>query len=71
MKEIQKLEVGADIGIDTRQQTLAGVAFPLTKQATEALLGFGKGKCQYVQLKIGNFLTLHQSLEIFYIDSKL
>lgn len=53
MKEIQRLEVGVDVGIDTKHQTLAGVAFPLTSKASEALQLFAKGKLQYVQLKIG------------------
>ncbi|KAL7648310.1 UNVERIFIED_CONTAM: hypothetical protein RMT77_000216 [Armadillidium vulgare] len=52
MKEIQKLEVGADISIDSRHQTLAGVAFPLTNKAVEALQLFARGKLQYIQLKI-------------------
>lgn len=55
MKEIQKLEVGADISIDSRHQTLAGVAFPLTNKAVEALQLFARGKLQYIQLKIGKF----------------
>ncbi|MCL4128919.1 UNVERIFIED_CONTAM: hypothetical protein GTU68_005180 [Idotea baltica] len=52
MKEIKKLEVGVDISVDTKHQTLTGVAFPLTSKASEALHEFAKGKLQYIQLKI-------------------
>ncbi|KAK7077611.1 Twinfilin-1, partial [Halocaridina rubra] len=52
MKEIKKLEVGVDIGIDTKHQTLAGVAFPIMENALNSLKKFANGHLQYVQLKI-------------------
>lgn len=53
MQEIKKLEVGVDIGVDTKHQTLAGVAFPIVTKALDAVKQFASGELQYVQLKIG------------------
>ncbi|XP_066946477.1 twinfilin-1 [Macrobrachium rosenbergii] len=52
MKEIKKLEVGVDIGIDTKHQTLAGVAFPIMQDAINSIKRFASGELQYVQMKI-------------------
>ncbi|XP_063598079.1 twinfilin-1-like isoform X1 [Penaeus indicus] len=52
MQEIKKLEVGVDIGVDTKHQTLAGVAFPIVTKALDAVKQFASGELQYVQLKI-------------------
>ena len=53
MAEIKKTEVGVDISIDSKYQTLAGVQFPIMPDATECIHKFANGKLQYVQLKIG------------------
>lgn len=53
MQEIKKLEVGVDIGVDTKHQTLAGVAFPIVTKALDAVKKFASGELQYIQLKIG------------------
>jgi len=51
--EIKRNEVNSDIGVDTRHQTLQGLAFPLTTKAIDALAKFQKKQLNYVQLKIG------------------
>lgn len=53
MQEIKKNEVGVDIGVDTKHQTMAGIAFPIVSAALDALKSFTEGKLQYVQLMIG------------------
>ena len=52
LQEVKRLEVNTEIGIDTKHQTLAGVSFPLTKEAVCALTSFTNGQIQYVRLKI-------------------
>ena len=56
MKEIKKMEVGVDIGVDTKHQTLAGVAFPIMENALNSIKRFANGELQYVQLRIGKTL---------------
>lgn len=41
-----------DVSIDSRTQTLGGVAFPLHPTAVSAIRDLGSGKYDYVQLKI-------------------
>ena len=43
-------QVTSDIGVDTKQQTLQGVAFPLHGDAMKALEQFKDKKVNYVQL---------------------
>lgn len=38
LQEIKRTEVNTDIAIDTKQQTLGGVAFPITSPAKQAIL---------------------------------
>lgn len=52
MKEIKKLEVGVDIGVDTKHQTMAGVAFPIMENAIASIKRFANGEIQYMQMKI-------------------
>ncbi|XP_071543677.1 twinfilin-1 [Panulirus ornatus] len=52
MQEIKKQEAGVDIGVDTKHQTMAGIAFPIVPEALDAIKEFAEGKLQYVQLKI-------------------
>lgn len=53
INEIKKQEVGVDISVDTKHQTMAGITFPMVPDALEAVKNFTTGKLQYVQLKIG------------------
>ncbi|KAK3885821.1 hypothetical protein Pcinc_009994 [Petrolisthes cinctipes] len=52
MQELKKNEVGVDIGVDTKHQTMAGITFPLVPEAMNAVRQFTEGRLQYVQLKI-------------------
>lgn len=55
MKELLKSEIASvsDVGINTKQQTLAGVAFPISEEARKAIVDIGRNVTDYVQLKIG------------------
>lgn len=44
------LQVQTDVGIDTKHQTLQGVAFPIAKEAIQALEKLKNKKLNYVQL---------------------
>ncbi|XP_066996558.2 twinfilin-1 isoform X2 [Anabrus simplex] len=50
LAELKRCEVG--VGVDTRHQTLSGVAFPMTSTAVEAIRGLAIDCHNYVQLKI-------------------
>ncbi|XP_037539568.1 twinfilin-1 [Nematolebias whitei] len=52
LRQIKLNEVQTDISVDTKQQTLQGVAFPIDSEAAEALKQFRQKKVNYVQLKI-------------------
>lgn len=52
LRQIKLSEVQADIGVDTKQQTLAGVAFPLDGEAVAALERFRDKRLNYVQLEV-------------------
>lgn len=52
LRQMKLSEVKTDISVDTKQQTLQGVAFPLHGDAMEALERFRDKKLNYVQLKI-------------------
>ncbi|KAG7153351.1 Twinfilin-1-like [Homarus americanus] len=52
IQEIKKQEVGVDIGVDSKHQTMAGISFPLVTEALDAVQEFTKGNLQYVQLMI-------------------
>lgn len=58
IKEIKKQEVGVDISVDTKHQTMAGISFPVVPDALQAVKNFTTGKLQYVQLKIGRLYYL-------------
>lgn len=45
-----RVQVQTDISVDTKQQTLQGVAFPIHKDAVAALERFRDKKLNYVQL---------------------
>ncbi|NP_001187829.1 twinfilin-1a [Ictalurus punctatus] len=52
LRQIKLSEVHTDISVDTKQQTLQGVAFPLHGDAMQALQKFKDKRLNYVQLKI-------------------
>ncbi|XP_030629754.1 twinfilin-1a isoform X2 [Chanos chanos] len=52
LRQIKLNEVQTDISVDTKHQTLQGVAFPLHADAMEALQKFRDKKFNYVQLEI-------------------
>ncbi|XP_058501904.1 twinfilin-1-like [Solea solea] len=52
LRQIKLQEVQTDIGVDTKQQTLQGVAFPLHRDAVAALERFRDKEINYVQLEV-------------------
>ena len=50
---VKKTETHAHISIDTKQQTLSGVAFPVSEDGIRALVEYRSKKISYVQLSIG------------------
>ncbi|XP_036962405.1 twinfilin-1a [Acanthopagrus latus] len=52
LRQIKLNEVQTDISVDTKQQTLQGVAFPLHKDAVAALERYRDKKLNYVQLQV-------------------
>ncbi|KAJ3596478.1 hypothetical protein NHX12_002885 [Muraenolepis orangiensis] len=52
LRQIKLSEVQTDIGVDTKQQTLPGVAFPMHGDAVGALQRFRAKDLNYVQLSI-------------------
>ncbi|KAL0968041.1 hypothetical protein UPYG_G00261540 [Umbra pygmaea] len=52
LRQIKLSEVNTDISVDTKQQTLQGVAFPMHGDAVKALERFRDKQVNYVQLEI-------------------
>ncbi|XP_058273679.1 twinfilin-1-like isoform X2 [Hemibagrus wyckioides] len=52
LRQIKLSEVQTDIHLDTKHQTLQGVAFPMQRDAIEALEQFRNKRINYVQLEI-------------------
>lgn len=52
LRQIKLNEVQTDISVDTKQQTLQGVAFPVHHDAIAALEHFRDKKINYVQLRV-------------------
>ncbi|XP_076369845.1 twinfilin-1-like [Tachypleus tridentatus] len=52
LQTIKRIESGTDRGIDTKHQTLQGVAFPISDDAVSALFDLKEGLVNYVQLSI-------------------
>ncbi|XP_049788723.1 twinfilin [Schistocerca nitens] len=50
LAELKRTEVG--VSVDSRHQTLSGVAFPITKEARQAICGMLDDTYNYVQLRI-------------------
>ena len=58
MLEIKQSETRVEIGVDSRQATLAALAFPFDKNALNAIETYWKKGYDYVQLGIGNSVSL-------------
>lgn len=56
LAELRRTEVSVGVGIDSRHQTLSGVAFPLTDSAWNAIEALATQHYNYIQLRIGNYL---------------
>lgn len=54
LQEIKRNEVNTEVNIDSRHQTLSGVAFPITEAARQAICDMVKGNYDYLQFRIGN-----------------
>uniref|UniRef100_A0A672K2J4 Twinfilin-1 n=1 Tax=Sinocyclocheilus grahami TaxID=75366 RepID=A0A672K2J4_SINGR len=52
LRQIKLTELQTDIHVDTKQQTLQGVAFPMQRDAIQALEQFREKRINYVQLEI-------------------
>ncbi|XP_062850781.1 twinfilin-1b [Trichomycterus rosablanca] len=52
LRQIKLTEVQTDVHIDTKHQTLQGVAFPMQRDAIQALEQFREKRINYVQLEI-------------------
>ncbi|KAE8615780.1 hypothetical protein XENTR_v10008615 [Xenopus tropicalis] len=52
LRQIKIKETQVDIGVDTKHQTLQGIAFPIEKAAFQALEQLREKRLNYVQLKI-------------------
>ncbi|CAL7942282.1 unnamed protein product [Xylocopa violacea] len=52
LAELKKNTVTTDYSVETRHQTLSGVAFPVTAEAEQAITELGAGMHEYVQLRI-------------------
>lgn len=55
LQELKKTEVNTEISINTKQQTLGGVEFPLTEAAKQAIIDMARGSYDYLQFRIGEF----------------
>ncbi|GAU93245.1 hypothetical protein RvY_05211 [Ramazzottius varieornatus] len=51
-RQIQKAQTGVEIGVDTKHQTLQGVAFPVTADAMRALEDLRSGAVNFVLLSL-------------------
>lgn len=52
LAELRRTEVSVGVGIDSRHQTLSGVAFPLTDSAWKAIEALAAQNYNYIQLRI-------------------
>ena len=59
-------QVDADIGIDSKHQTMQGVSFPITQDAFDKLLEVKSGSINYVQM-----VSLSSILHENKVESKL
>ena len=59
MLEIKQSETRVEIGVDSKQATLASLAFPFDRNALNAIVSYRKKDYDYVQLGIGNTIPCH------------
>ncbi|KAG5889236.1 hypothetical protein JTB14_006372 [Gonioctena quinquepunctata] len=52
LQEIRRTEINTEINVDTKQQTLSGVAFPVSEPAKQAIIDMARGSYDYVQFRI-------------------
>ena len=52
-KAIKEAEARTEVSVDTKHNTLSGLAFPLQPEATDAIREYSQGTKDYVQLAIG------------------
>ncbi|GLV34172.1 twinfilin [Carabus blaptoides fortunei] len=52
LQEIKRNEVKTDYSVDSKHQTLSGVAFPITEAAKQAICDMVVGSYEYLQFKI-------------------
>uniref|UniRef100_A0A336KE01 Twinfilin n=1 Tax=Culicoides sonorensis TaxID=179676 RepID=A0A336KE01_CULSO len=52
LEEMRRYEVKADISVDSKQQTLGGVVFPITEAASKGLRDMARGSYTYLQFRI-------------------
>ena len=60
MLEIKQSETRVEIGVDSKQATLASLAFPFDRNALNAIVSYRKKDYDYVQLGIGNTYPCHR-----------
>lgn len=53
LNEIKKTEVNTNYSVDSKQQTIGGVAFPISEAAQQAIKDMARGSYDYVQFRIG------------------
>lgn len=53
LQEIKRSEINTDYNVDSKHQTLTGVAFPITESAKKAVCDMAAGAYSYLQFKIG------------------
>lgn len=53
LAELKRTEVNVGVSVDSRHQTLTGVAFPMSKEAEQAITAMAHKTFNYVQLRIG------------------
>lgn len=58
LQEIKRNEINTDVNIDSRHQTLSGVAFPITEAAKQAICDMVRGNYDYLQFRIGNISSI-------------
>jgi len=64
LAELRRTEVNVGVGIDSRHQTLSGVAFPMTDSAWKAIEALAAQNYNYIQLRIGNYLQIVSTSEL-------
>lgn len=66
LEEIKRTEVNTEISVDTKQQTLSGVAFPITEIAKQSILDMAVGSYNYLQLRIGIYFRIDVTYQFIF-----